>query len=242
MSRFVRIAVMESFICPACKAENDEDAAYCDQCGQHLVEAPEADATDGDCPACGGVVESRGDGKGVCAGCGLELVETPDEPEIKTDGETVKRLTDRIVRRVASGTPLQQAIAESCQEVLRPMESAGAETPILSDAEDALACPLCGAENRVGDGQCSGCGLWLRESRSPQPCPRCERPVRGGKCECGAILTLAKLLQYVESSVRFVCSRCKQPYAVSQPKCPDCGGGFVSAERLKAYAKDAGSR
>ena len=54
---------MEDPVCPACKAVNDEEAAYCDQCGQHLraAEAP----VEGDCPACGGVVETGADGDGV---------------------------------------------------------------------------------------------------------------------------------------------------------------------------------
>jgi len=60
--------------------------------------------------------------------------------------------------------------------------------------------------------------------------------VTGDKCECGAILTLPKLLQYVEPSVRFVCSRCKAPYSKVQEKCPDCGAGLISADRLKAFA------
>jgi len=63
--------------------------------------------------------------------------------------------------------------------------------------------------------------------------------VSGDKCECGAIMTLPKLLEYVEPSVKFVCSRCKAPYAVFQTKCPDCGGGLLSADRLKAFAAAA---
>jgi hypothetical protein len=49
-------------------------------------------------------------------------------------------------------------------------------------------------------------------------------------------MTLPKLLHYVEPSVRFVCARCKAPYSKFQDKCPDCGGGLLSADRLKAFA------
>ena len=57
-----------------------------------------------------------------------------------------------------------------------------------------------------------------------------------GTCACGALLTLPALLRCIEPSVRCVCSLCKQPYAVVQQKCPDCGGGMIGAEKLKDYA------
>ena len=57
-----------------------------------------------------------------------------------------------------------------------------------------------------------------------------------GTCACGALLTLPALLRYIEPSVRCVCALCKQPYAVVQQKCPDCGGAMLGAEKLKAYA------
>src|SRR5579885_1001348 len=66
---------MDETACPACTAAHDEDAKYCDQCGQPLVD-PDKDEGDGDCPACGGIVDDQGDGKGVCRRCGLELRET----------------------------------------------------------------------------------------------------------------------------------------------------------------------
>jgi hypothetical protein len=238
---------MEDKICPACKAENDDDASYCDQCGQPLTppeRVPEDAAGDagGACPACGGVVESRGGGKGVCRRCGLELFEAEGEaPPPAADDETVERLTAAILRGTAAGKPLERAVADGCREIFSP-SAAASPAPATSAPKPAsgpLNCPLCGAAGPAAAEQCGACGLWFGEPHGAHACPRCERTVRGGKCECGAILTLPKLLEYVEPSVRFVCSRCKQPYAVSQPKCPDCGGELISAERLKAFAASA---
>jgi predicted amidophosphoribosyltransferase len=223
--------------CPACKAENDSEAAYCDQCGQHLEPHEAVDeGGDGVCPACGGVVEDRGEGNGVCKSCGLELTATPDEEAPvppKFDKGTAARLTSAILARTGAALPLEKAVAEACLEVL------GAPAPDAAKEAGAPApCPLCGVENAADSPRCTGCGIYFGRLRKPVPCPRCERPVAGdGACECGAILTLPKLLEFIEPTVRFVCSRCRAPYAVAQPKCPDCGGGLISAERIKAFAE-----
>jgi ribosomal protein L40E len=164
------------------------------------------------------------------------LVETPVEPPAaKADAGTVERLTARILAKARSGIPVERAVAEGCREVLgAPAQPA----PQAEKGESKLApCPLCGAPSPEDAEKCGGCGLWFDRLRSPQPCPRCERGVKGdGQCECGAILTLPKLLDYIEPAVRWVCVRCRAPYAVAQPKCPDCGGGLISAERIKAFA------
>ncbi|MFI5360338.1 MAG: zinc ribbon domain-containing protein [Elusimicrobiota bacterium] len=226
---------MEPPICPACKAENDEDAAYCDQCGQHLIEATGSETpAEGGCPACGGVVEDQGGGKGVCADCGLELSEAKSAaPSVKADAGAVERLTAAILEKTGAGLPLEKAVAEGCREVF----SAAAAQP--HEHGEPQECPLCGAECPDEAKSCGGCGIWFHGFRTPQPCPRCDRLVSSDKCECGAIMTLPKLLEYVEPSVKFVCSRCKAPYAVFQTKCPDCGGGLLSADRLKAFAAAA---
>jgi predicted amidophosphoribosyltransferase len=229
---------MDNPICPACRAENEDDAAYCDQCGQPL-HAPEGAPSEGGCPACGGQVESRGDGKGVCRSCGLELVETPEagaaEPTApRLDAEAVERLSAAILQKVSGGMGLDKAVREACREIFPPAAVGGHEAAAAGDKHEP--CPLCGLETPASAPRCTGCGLWFQALRKPQPCPRCERPVSGGKCECGAILTLPALLDYIEPSVKFVCSGCKQPYAVSQGKCPDCGAGMISADRIKAFA------
>ena len=225
---------MDQPTCPACKAENDEEALFCDQCGQPLT-APEAGggSVEGACPACGGVVDDAGGGKGVCRSCGLELVAEDGAPPVKADANAVARLTAAILQRAGAGEPLAKAVADACREVF---QSSSEEAPVSGRTHP---CPLCGAECSEEAPRCVGCGIWFQGFRTPQACPRCERMVAGDKCECGAILTLPKLLKYIEPSVRFVCSRCKAPYAASQPKCPDCGGGLVSAERIKAFAAEA---
>lgn len=225
---------MEDPICPACKAVNDEEAAYCDQCGQHLraAQAPK----EGDCPACGGVVEADGEGSGVCSGCGLQLVATPDESCCAgggaVDAGAPERLAAAILQKTRAGLDIETAVAQACREVLKT------PAPTLAEPEGApRACPLCAADNSAVAPQCQGCGIWFEHLRQPQSCPRCERSVSGGgACACGALLTLPALLRYIEPSVRCVCSLCKQPYAVVQQKCPDCGGGMIGAERLKDYA------
>lgn len=224
--------------CPACKAVNDDEAVYCDQCGQHLT-APQAAAEDGGaggCPACGGAVEDRGEGTGVCRSCGLELHETPGEaPAVTADAGAVERLTAAILRKTGSGVPLERAVSEGCREALSA-PAAAAPGAAAHEPGETHPCPLCGAECSEEAPRCVGCGIWFHGLRTPQACPRCERMVAGDKCECGAIMTLPKLLQYVEPSVRFVCSRCKGPYSKFQEKCPDCGGGLLSADRIKAFA------
>ena len=221
--------------CPACKAENDAEAVYCDQCGQHLsAPAGAEEGVEGGCPACGGVVEDRGGSKGVCRSCGLELHETAGEaPQAKS--AAVERLTAAILQKTGSGVPLEKAVAEGCREVFSAPAAAEPEAAAPEPGK-THPCPLCGAECSEEAPRCVGCGIWFHGFRTPQPCPRCERLVSGDKCECGAILTLPKLLQYVEPSVRFVCTRCKAPYTIFQAKCPDCGGGLLSADRIKAFA------
>ncbi|MDE2511912.1 MAG: zinc ribbon domain-containing protein [Elusimicrobia bacterium] len=229
----------EEPLCPACKSRNDADAVYCDQCGQPLAAPkPEGGDEDGGCPACGGAVESGGDGKGVCADCGLELVETPAEHTAPAvDAGAVERLTAAILRRTGAGLPVDQAVAEGCREVLgTPAADAGSAAP-----GEPVPCPLCGELNADEATRCVGCGIWYGVPRTPQPCPRCERPTAAAKCQCGAILTLPKLLEFIEPSVRFICARCRAPYAVSRPNCADCGGALLSADRIKTFAELTGN-
>ncbi|HXS99831.1 MAG TPA: zinc ribbon domain-containing protein [Elusimicrobiota bacterium] len=232
---------MDQPVCPACKAENAEDAAFCDQCGQHLnppERAPE-ESPEGGCPACGGIVEDRRGGIGVCRSCGLELhaAEGEPPPRVPADAATASRLTAAILRGTSAGAPLEQAVAEACREVLGAASpSSGEPSGGGPEADELQPCPLCGAECAEDAPRCPGCGIWFHRLRAPQPCPRCERETAAEACECGAILTLPKLLNYLEPRVRAICARCKAPYAVAHAKCPDCGGGMISADRLKAFA------
>jgi len=139
-----------------------------------------------------------------------------------------------ILEKTTAGASLKKAVEEACREVLKTSELAA---PPREPAEPR-ACPLCGEEGSSEGPQCSGCGLSFQEHGPTGPCPRCEDDSAvDGKCRCGAILTLSRLLEYVENSVRFICLRCKQPYAVARSACPDCGGELIAAERIKAYAQ-----
>jgi len=190
--------VVETIVCPACRAENDDRARYCDQCGRRVA-APEPSADGDACPACGGRLEDLGGARWRCAQCGLEMKES-DPPEAD------------------------------------PANAGEPETPA-----NMVPCPLCGAETRDDASRCASCGIWYDAPRAPQPCPRCGQPAGPDDCACGAILSLDKLLEFVGPSVRFVCVRCKAPYARlpdgALAKCPDCGGGLTTADRLKAFRR-----
>lgn len=80
--------------CPRCFAANEDDGAFCDQCGAKLdpsrklkrppqpEPAPEPaepqEEVAGPCPACGGKVRQVTAEKGICLSCGLELVAEDD--------------------------------------------------------------------------------------------------------------------------------------------------------------------
>ncbi|MBI3564207.1 MAG: zinc ribbon domain-containing protein [Elusimicrobia bacterium] len=183
---------MGSQTCPACKAENDDLARFCDQCG---VPLPKAGA-DEECPACGGRLRPIGGGGGDCSDCGLH-VPAPD-PE--------------------------------------PTAPAAAPAP----PANMVPCPLCAEPTRDDAASCKSCGLWYETPRALQPCPRCGQPAGPDDCACGAILTLDRLLGFVAPGVRFVCKKCKSPFAKPPgdgTKCPACSGALLPAENLKAYAR-----
>ena len=109
-------------------------------------------------------------------------------------------------------------------ETLRP--DSGAKSP----------CPVCAAENPVGAALCGGCKLAFTKPRRPLACPKCSAESTEDKCDCGAVLTLSKLLSYVDGSVRVVCSVCKQLFTVDRAECSDCGGETRPADALKRLA------
>lgn len=186
---------MDPIVCPSCKAENDGEARFCDQCGGRLPETGGDEA----CPACGGRLVPIGGGGGDCGSCGLHVPAPEDEQPAAEPGPA----------------------------------------PAAAPA-NLVPCPLCGEQVRDDVASCPSCGLWYESPRTPQPCPRCGQPAGPDDCGCGAILTLDKLLTFLEASVRFVCRKCKSPYArlpEGAVKCPDCGGALLPAERLKAYAR-----
>lgn len=107
------------------------------------------------------------------------------------------------------------------------------EAPKPDDGEKS-ACPVCGAGNGARAGRCAGCGLCFGAAQGA--CPRCEAEAEGDKCECGAVLTLSRLLGYVDGSVKVVCSTCKQIYTIDRAACSDCGGQTRPADALRKLA------
>ncbi len=236
---------MSEKTCPACRRENAEDAAYCDQCGQHLSppaaaaseeDGPDASALDA-CPACGGKVEDRGDHGGVCLSCGLELVAATDEDDTGEDNPVVRALSTAIIAKLRAGIPMEQAVADACRRVLRDdgPEPTAAADPRPVHTAPGRACPVCGGAADAGQARCSECAVWFSARHAPGPCPRCGETADGGRCECGALLTVPEVAAALEPSVRFLCATCKQPYVTRPEKCPDCGGErLLDAGRLRA--------
>jgi len=238
---------MDDKICPACRAANDSDASYCDQCGLAIdanpAEGPFPDGDDGagGCPACGGPVQDHGDGSGVCRSCGLELAaKDAGAPAAHNAAELAKKLTAAILAKISGGAPHERAVSEACHEVVGGGARAAGAAPAAGavDAPDApvRACPVCGAQNAVHADRCAECEVWFAPRHKPGPCPSCGEETSGDRCKCGAALTVDAAAAALEPSVRFLCSVCKQPFVKSLDECPDCGGKLLSADRLRAYA------
>jgi hypothetical protein len=99
-------------------------------------------------------------------------------------------------------------------------------------------CPVCEAPNPAGSARCVGCGIVFGRITRPVECPQCSAQCSDDKCGCGAVLTLSKLLEYVDSSIKVVCPVCKQLYSVKKDACSDCGSELRPADSLKTYASD----
>lgn len=222
--------------CPACGADNDVDAAFCDQCGLSMSEEPEG------CPDCGGEVQAAGDGKGVCTKCGAQLSEQPSPtPAIlpvaelpaccPAPADLSRLLSGKILQKLDAGMALELAVQTSCEECL-----SGSEDP--AEAGGLAACPVCGTGNPPQARLCRDCGISFSTAGRPIPCPRCTKPCSGDTCACGAIMTLPKLLSYVDDSVSYVCPRCKHLLTVKAEECPTCAGNVIPADRLKACAAE----
>ncbi len=234
---------MSDHICPACRAENEDDARFCDQCGQPLApqDGGRDQTPDGGCPACGGPVEELDGGTGRCRACGLELVETPAEDEEDDDphGLPVEQAMAAAVRAgLERGLDVERAVAEACRRVLRGLPTAqdrAARAPEPSPAV-SRACPVCGEAVEGGAARCPACAVWFSESHAPGPCPNCGERAGGSRCACGAALTVAAAAAALDKTARFLCRTCKQPYVLAREACADCGGPLVPADRLRAAA------
>jgi hypothetical protein len=70
-------------VCPKCGANEDADAAFCDQCGSSMSASPSPSA--GTCPACGGPVVEISPDRGICRKCGEKLM-TPEAQALNRVG------------------------------------------------------------------------------------------------------------------------------------------------------------
>lgn len=135
--------------------------------------------------------------------------------------------------------------AGGAAEACLPCQDAGAASP-AQDQESAEAekspCPVCETPNAVGAARCAACGIAFKKLTRPVACPQCSAESMDDKCGCGAVLTLEKLLEYVDDSIRVVCPVCKQLFSAKKDLCSDCGAALRSAGSLKKYAATAGRR
>lgn len=199
--------------CPKCSRENADDALYCDQCRTAVSEEVEGAVLDQPCPACGGQLKEVPSAVAMCKDCGIFLgasghAEDHEEPEAKP-------------KRFVSAAPQPQAEPEAEEP----------EAPVETEP-----CPVCDTENAVDAPQCSGCRIAFQRLRRVIPCPKCGEETSDDVCSCGAVMTLPKLLSYVDKSVRMVCTACKTLITAQRDACPDCGGKLRSADALKDYA------
>lgn len=208
-------------LCQQCSNENTDDSDFCDRCGDRLVQ----DAKNRDSE----IAESE--------------VAFPKEDDSNAEVDPSiplsRQLSESIKQKVNAGMPLDFAIEESCVELVaepafqqsRPRQDH--EKQVEMKSED---CPVCGEENASDEAQCGKCGIVLKRTSEFVTCPKCGlKTCNSGKCECGTILTLSRLLEFVDPSVMSICRRCKQLYTAYRPLCSDCGGDLVPADRLKKY-------
>ncbi len=194
--------------CPKCSRENDDKALYCDQCRTPVSPESQGAVLDEDCPACGGEVREVPSTAAECSDCGLAL----------GDGGP----------REGGGAAEPGASAKATAKPAVPTDAPAA------DDGDKSPCPVCGTENGTQAESCADCGLGF--GAAVGSCPKCSAEAEGDKCECGAVLTLARLLEYVDGSVKVVCSTCKQLFTVDRAACSDCGGPTRPADALKALS------
>lgn len=130
------------------------------------------------------------------------------------------------------------ALGEGGPEAAGAHEAApsGPAEPEAPESGPATPCPVCGTGNPARAAQCAGCQIAFTKSRNRLECPKCSAETDEEKCGCGAVLTLPKLLGYVDASVRVVCPLCKQLFTRERSECSDCGGPTRPADALKALA------
>lgn len=192
--------------CPKCARENDDKALYCDQCRTPVAAESQGAVLDEACPACGGTVREVPSVAAECSDCGLAL---------------------------GAGGPEEGHGHHPAPAKAAPKAAVVPDAPAPDDGEKS-PCPVCGTENGARAEVCSGCGLAF--ASGARNCPKCSAETDEDKCECGAVLALERLLEYVDGSVKVVCSTCKQIFTIDRAACSDCGGQTRPADALKKLA------
>ena len=192
--------------CPKCSRQNADDALYCDQCRTGVSPALEGASLAEPCPACGGKVKEVPSTAAMCSDCGIFMGD-------------------------AGGGACAAGHHEPAAGVKQPAAPAAA-----SEAGPTEPCPVCALDNPVSADRCGDCGIYFEASRALRDCPCCEGKSDEDKCRCGAILTLPKLLGYVDDGAKVVCLGCKQLFMVARDVCSDCSSDTVPADGLKKAA------
>lgn len=198
--------------CPKCPRQNDDEALYCDQCRTAVSPKASGEALPDPCPACGGAVREVPTTMAVCGDCGISLGDAGPE---------------------GAGAHAGGPAGAASHGGAGGHEEAGEPA---ADAGEASPCPVCGTENPARAAACSECRIAFQKPRGPLECPKCSEACDEDKCGCGAVLTLTKLLGYVDPSVKVVCPLCKQLFTLDRPTCSDCGSETRPADALKAFA------
>jgi predicted Zn-ribbon and HTH transcriptional regulator len=173
------------------------------------------------CDQCGTALNPELHGKALptpCPACSGEVREVP----------SIMAVCQRC------GLSLGEAAAAAVEAPPVPAEPEA--VPAAKPPEKAWPCPICALENPVDAALCADCGIVFKETYKALPCPRCKTEARGDKCSCGTILTLSKLVEFVDETVHWVCPTCKQLYTGEKKECPDCRDTLEPADDLKDYA------
>lgn len=155
-----------------------------------------------------------------CPACGGKVKEVPSTAAMCSD----------------CGILMGDAGGAACAPGPHEHAAPAAQPAPAAEAGEKEPCPVCEFENPASAALCGDCGIYFEKSRALKDCPCCEGKSDEDKCRCGAILTLPKLLSYVDGGAKVVCLGCKQLFTVARDVCSDCSSDTVPADGLKEAA------
>ena len=176
-------------ICTKCNFANDDDALFCENCGQSLSERnPESEDHLSDdktkkCPVCG---KSAQNNDLFCKECGIRLKE---ETKSSEEGAPEKYITEDQNKTDETILPMEDNVTA---------DKTAAENTDKNEGETSLECPVCHSKIQDDDMFCKECGNALKmepeaiEIKDPDVvCPNCQtvNPEDSVFCyKCGAPL------------------------------------------------------